>query len=120
MKSTVQALVVSLGNVPATETLQLAAQLREAGINTEAYFSKKMKMKDQLAHADRYEIPVAVIVGEDELANGEVAIKDLITGKRLKEDITERDAYRAAGKNTQVTVKRSAMVETVLSMLNEH
>lgn len=120
IKSTVQALIVSLGNVPATEALQLASELRDAGINTEAYFSKKMKMKDQLGHADRYEIPVAVIVGEDELANGEVAIKDLITGKRLKEDITERDAYRAAGKNTQVTVKRSELVETVRGMLNNH
>ena len=119
VKSTVQALIVSLG-IPATEALSLASELRAAGINTEAYFSKKMKMKDQLAHADRLEIPVAIIVGEDELAKGEVAIKDLITGKRLKEDITERDAYRAAGKNTQVTVPRSEMVETVRAMLDNH
>ena len=119
VKSTVQALIVGLG-IPSTEALNLAAELRKAGINTEAYFSKKMKMKDQLAHADRLEIPIAIIVGEDELANGEVAIKDLITGKKLKEDIKERDAYRAAGKNTQVTVARSEMVATVREMLDNH
>ena len=118
VKSSVQALVVSLGNIPATETLAIASELRQAGIRTEAYFSKKMKMKDQLSHADRLEIPVAVIIGEDEMANGEVAIKDLITGKKLKEDIFDRDKYRQEGKNTQVTVKRAALVSTVRSILD--
>jgi len=119
VKSTVQALIVGLG-ISSTEALHLAAELREADINTEAYFSKKMKMKDQLAHADRLGIPIAIIVGQDELAKGEVAIKDLITGKKLKEDIKEREAYRAAGKNTQVTVTRSEMVATVREMLDNH
>lgn len=117
VKSTVEALVVSLGNIPASETLVIASELREAGIRTEAYFGKKMRMKEQLSHADRYEIPVAVIIGEDELANGEVAVKDLISGKKLKEDITDRDEYRQEGKNTQVTVRRAEMVSAVQAIL---
>lgn len=116
-KSTVQALIVTLGNIPAAETLKLANEMRTAGIRTEAYFGKKMRMGDQLSHADRLEIPVAVIVGEDELAKGEVAVKDLITGKQLKEDIDSREEYRKAGKNTQVTVKREELVKTVLEFL---
>jgi hypothetical protein len=52
------------------------------------------------------------------MANGEVAIKDLITGKKLKEDIFDRDKYRQEGKNTQVTVKRAALVSTVRSILD--
>jgi histidyl-tRNA synthetase len=119
VKSTVQALVVSLGNIPAGETLAIASELREAGIRTEAYFGKKMRMKEQLSHADRYEIPVAVIIGEDELANGEVAVKDLIAGKKLKEDITDRDEYRQEGKNTQVTVRRAEMVSAVQAILGQ-
>ena len=119
VKSTVQALIVSLGNVPAAAALSLAAELRDAGIRTEAYFGKKMRMKDQLSHADHNEIPVAVIVGEDELARGEVSIKDLRTGKELKEDIEDRDEYRKAGKNTQVTVSRDEMVAHVRSILDE-
>ena len=118
-KTTVQAIVVSLGDVPKPETLKIAAELRAAGIRTEAYFSKKMRMKDQLSHADRYEIPVAVIVGEDELARGEVSIKDLLAGKAQKEDIDDRDEYRKAGKNTQVTVPRADMVEQVKVFLPE-
>ncbi|MFP6583065.1 MAG: histidine--tRNA ligase [Candidatus Hydrogenedentota bacterium] len=117
IKTTVQVLVVSLGNIPPAQTLLIANELREAGIRTEAYFGKKMRMKDQLSHADRCEIPVAVIIGEDELANGEVAVKDLITGKQLKKDIDDREAYRKEGRNTQVTVKRADMVRAVQDIL---
>lgn len=117
VRSNVQVLVVSLGDIPTRETLAIAAELRAASICVEPYFGKKMRMKDQLSHADRYAIPVAVIIGEDELQRGEVSIKDLETGKRLKEEIEDRDAYRKAGKNTQATVPRSEMVERVLEIL---
>lgn len=115
----VQALIVSMGAVPPSAAIGLANELRRAGVRTEAYFSAKMKMKDQLSHADRHDIPVAVIVGEDELARGEVSIKNLRTGKVAKEDIDDRDAYRRAGKDTQVTVPRRDMVATVITFLNE-
>src|SRR5690606_38319351 len=93
-KTTSQALVVSLGNIPRSVTLQIAAELRAGGIRTEAYFvkKKKMRMGDQLSHADHLEIPIAVIVAEDELARGEVAIKDLVTGKLQREGIDDREA----------------------------
>lgn len=117
--TTVQALVVTMGKVPKSETLRVAAELRAAGICTEPYFAKKKKMtmKDQLSHADHYGIPVAVILGEDEVANGLVAIKDLYTGKEQRAGIADRDAYREAGRTGQVTVPRSAMVETVKTLL---
>ena len=116
-KSTVQVLVVSLGDIPSSESLRIAAELRAAGIRTEAYFGKKMRMKDQLSHADRHEIPVAVILGEDELARGEISVKDLHRGKADKEHIDDRDEYRKAGTNTQVTVKRSHMLSHVKRIL---
>lgn len=119
-KTTVQALVVSLGNIPTRETLFVANELRAAGIRTEAYFGQKMRMKDQLSHADRYEIPVAVILGEDELARGEVSVKDLLEGKASKAGIEDRDAYRKAGTKTQVTVTRAEMVAEVRRMLEAH
>ena len=114
-----QALVVTMGNVPRSETLKVAAELRLAGIRTEAFFAskKKMKMSNQLSHADAHRIPVAVILGEDELAQNQVSIKDLVTGKDEREDIQERDAYLKAGKTGQVTVSREAMVTTVRGIL---
>lgn len=115
----VQALVVTMGNVPKAETLKVARELREAGIRTETYFAskKKMQMGNQLSHADHYGIPAAVIIGEDEIAQGVVAVKDLNAGKAGRESIADRDAYREAGKTGQVTVARGEMVAAVLAVL---
>jgi histidyl-tRNA synthetase len=116
-KTLVQALVVSLGNVPRVEALRVAAELRAAGINTETYLGQKMSMKAQLSHADRWDIPVAVILGEDELAQGVVSVKNLREGKLAREDIGDREAYRKAGKTGQVTVARGEMVGAVQAIL---
>ena len=119
-KTPVQALVVTIGNVPKAETLRLASELRAAGIRTECFFAskKKMQMGNQLAHADHYGIPVAVIVGEDELAQGVVSVKDLRAGKEQRANIEDREAYREAGKTGQVTVPRSSMTATVKELLD--
>lgn len=115
----VQALIVTMGNVPPAETLKLAAELRNAGINTETFFAsrKKMQMGNQLSHADHYGIPVAVIIGEDELAQGVVSVKDLDAGKAKREDIDDRDAYREAGKTGQQTIARADLVAVVTELL---
>lgn len=115
----VQVLVVTMGRVPRAETLRLAAELRAVGLRTEAFFAskKKMQMGNQLSHADHYGIPVAVIIGEDELAQGLVSVKDLRAGKELREGIEDRDAYREAGKAGQVTVPRTEMIAAVHALL---
>ncbi len=115
----VQVLVVTIGNVPKAETMRLAAELRAAGIRTETYFAarKKTQMGAQLSHADHYGIPVAVIVGEDELARGLVSVKDLRAGKARRADITDRDAYRQAGKTAQVTIPRTEMIAEIRRIL---
>jgi len=117
----VQALVVTMGNVPKTETLRVAAELRAAGLRTETFFAskKKMQMGNQLSHADHYGIPVAVIIGEDELANGVVSIKDLRAGKEAREGIEAREAYRQAGKMGQESVPREEMAATVGRLLGQ-
>ena len=58
-----------------------------------------------------------VIIGEDEIANGVVSIKDLLEGKAQREDIEDREAYREAGKTGQVTVPRTDLVDTVKELL---
>jgi len=118
----VQVLVVTMGNVPKTETLRLGAELRVAGLCTETFFAskKKMQMGNQLSHADHYGIPVAVILGEDELAHGVVAVKDLCAGKAEREHIVDREAYREAGKTGQVTVPRGEMVPAIRALLDQH
>ncbi|MCF6285759.1 MAG: histidine--tRNA ligase, partial [Candidatus Hydrogenedentes bacterium] len=97
-KTAVQTLVVTMGRVAKADTLKVARELREAGIRCEVFFAskKKMQMGNQLSHADHYGIPVAVIIGEDEIAQGVVSVKDLDAGKAGREDIEDRDAYREA------------------------
>jgi histidyl-tRNA synthetase len=60
---------------------------------------------------------VAVILGEDELARGTVAIKDLQAGKTQREHLIDHEAYRRAGKTAQVTVSRSEAVAAVRRLL---
>lgn len=114
-----QVLVAFVGRVPDAELLKVAKELRGAGLRAEVYFGKKRGMKHQLSHADLYQIPVAVIIGEDELAKGVVSIKDLLAGKEQREDIEDHDAYRKAGRTAQVTVPRGEMVKTIREILED-
>ncbi len=117
-KSTVQVCIATVGKVAPRDVLQLAAELRAAGINTLTYLGGKKNMAAQLSDADRYEVPVAVILGEEELRCGDVAVKDLIAGKRSREDIDDHDAYRKAGRDTQQTIRRQDLIDVVRRLLD--
>jgi histidyl-tRNA synthetase len=52
--------------------LSIAAELRKAGLRAEAYMGGANNMGKQMKYADRRNSPVAVMVGEDELAKGTV------------------------------------------------
>ncbi|NLN93913.1 MAG: histidine--tRNA ligase [Candidatus Hydrogenedens sp.] len=118
-KSNVQVAIATVGKVSREEVLKIAAELRSEGIATLPYLGNKKNMGDQLSNADRYEIPVAVILGEDELQRDEVSIKNLIQGKEMRQDITDRDAYRQAGTAAQQTVPRKEMITVIRTMLDE-
>ena len=56
--------------------LEMARQLREAGVNTEVYL-EQAKLKNQLAYAEKKGFRVALIAGEAEFARQVVQVKDL-------------------------------------------
>jgi histidyl-tRNA synthetase len=58
---------------------RMVADLRKAGIAAEMYLGAS-GMKAQMKYADRRRAPCVVIQGSDELARGEVVIKDLVEG----------------------------------------
>jgi histidyl-tRNA synthetase len=118
-KSTTQVCIATVGKVPIQEVLKVATELRSANLNTTTYLGGKKNMAEQLSDADRYEIPVAVILGEDELSRGEVAVKNLISGKNIRQEIDDHEAYRKAGRATQLTVRREELVNTIIKMLSE-
>ncbi|HEY2658542.1 MAG TPA: histidine--tRNA ligase [Caulobacteraceae bacterium] len=88
-----------------------AAELRAAGVAAEVYLGSS-GMRPQMKYADRRLAPAAVIMGGDEIAAGQVTIKDLDQGRILAAGITDNQQWRE-DRPGQVTVARSALVETV-------
>ena len=63
-----------------TKPIELATKLRKQGINTEIYLNDK-KLKAKFKYADKLEIPKVIIIGEDELKENKIKIKDMKTGE---------------------------------------
>ena len=63
-----------------SKPIELATKLRQQGINTEIYLNDK-KLKAKFKYADKLEIPKVIIIGEDELRENKIKIKDMITGE---------------------------------------
>ena len=61
--------------------IAMATQLREAGIRTQLYTEQK-KFKQKMAYADKLKVPFAAFLGEDEIAQQSVSLKNMITGEQ--------------------------------------
>lgn len=71
-----------------SECLPIANTFRKEGINTEVYMNDK-KMKAKFKYADKLKIPYVAIIGEDELKENKVSLKNLVTGKQDTINIQE-------------------------------
>lgn len=88
---------------------KLTRELREAGINTEMYLGEEKTLGKQLQYANRQQIPLAIIIGSDEFAKGEVTIKNLKLGGELQDKKKtaqgkEREEWLKLSRTVQVTV----------------
>ena len=63
--------------------MPILQQLRNAGIAAELYPSAA-KLKKQMAYADAKKIPYVVLIGGDEMASGELTLKDMQSGEQKK------------------------------------
>jgi histidyl-tRNA synthetase len=72
----VTALVALIDDDGLPAALQIAAELRRSGINTESSLEPR-KLSQQLKYADRSGIEVIVLAGPDERAKGEVLVRNL-------------------------------------------
>lgn len=80
-QSGVQLLFINFGAAEAAHCLQLAAQARRAGIATEVY-PDSVKMKKQMSYANAHNVPFVALVGETEMAEGRIALKNMTTGEQ--------------------------------------
>ena len=87
-ESGVQLLFINFGAAEAAHCLQLAAAARKAGIATEVY-PDAVKMKKQMAYANAHHVPYVALVGESEMAEGRVALKDMNSGEQSSLTIDE-------------------------------
>jgi histidyl-tRNA synthetase len=80
------------------DSFKLASELRRAGLKVVCY-PEAVKLQKQFKYADRIGVKVTLVLGPDELAQGRVAVKNLINGE-------------------QVSVSRESLVDTIQNMLN--
>jgi histidyl-tRNA synthetase len=81
------AALIPLGAAAEAAATRITAELRRAGIACEMAYRGNMKRRMQKADASgaRY----AIILGDDELARGEAAVKDLKSGEQRRVPMTE-------------------------------
>jgi histidyl-tRNA synthetase len=97
---------------------RLAQRLRQAGVAAEMYLGTS-GMKAQMKYADRRGAPCVVIQGGDEIAKGEVQIKDLIEGAKAAETIKDAKEWRE-GRPAQFSVSEDQLVSAVKGVLERH
>ena len=61
--------------------IALATRLRGAGIRTQLYTEQK-KFKQKMSYADKLGVPYVLLLGEDEITQGKVSLKDMATGEQ--------------------------------------
>ena len=83
-----------------SHAISLATQMRSDGIRVMIH-SENKKFKAKISYADKLSIPYVVFIGEDEIANGKVTVKDLDTGDQT----TASPAMVIAGIKEGVTQK---------------
>lgn len=87
-ESSVDVLVSLIDDAGLAHALALSQRLRAAGLNVETQLEPR-KLAKQMQYADRAGIRFVVIRGEDEIARGVIAVKDLRRGEQF--DVPESE-----------------------------
>lgn len=74
-------LFVNLGEQERMAAMRIMRTLRDHGVATEIY-PEPAKMKKQMEYANRRSIPYVVIIGSNELQNGQATVKNMRTGEQ--------------------------------------
>jgi histidyl-tRNA synthetase len=82
IEATTKVLFVNFGEAEEKYCLPLLSELREAGIPAEI-FPESAKMKKQLDYANRKNIAYVILVGENEMKENKLTIKNMISGEQV-------------------------------------
>lgn len=81
--------------------VELATRFRNAGVRVQLY-GEQRKFKAKMNYADKIGVPFVVFLGEDEIRDGVVACKDMVSGEQTKlgfEETLERVRSGLAKRN---------------------
>ncbi len=74
-------LFLNMGQAEVATSLKMVKEMRAAGISAEIY-PDAAKMKKQMSYADAKGIPYVAIVGESEMAEGKLTLKNMVSGEQ--------------------------------------
>ncbi len=84
----IEVLFINFGNDEALFSLKAIKQLRLQGVNAELY-PDASKMKKQMNHANKREIPFVVLVGDEEIKSNTYTLKNMDSGEQFKLSLQE-------------------------------
>ena len=83
-----QLLFINFGEKETTYCLPFVAKARAAGIRTEIY-PDSSKMKKQMSYANAKQVPYVALAGENEMVEGKLTLKNMLTGDQQLVTIKE-------------------------------
>ncbi|MFK8044804.1 MAG: histidine--tRNA ligase [Crocinitomicaceae bacterium] len=92
LSTSTKVLFVNFGENEQLHSMKLAAKLRKDGIPTEVYPSSA-KMKKQMKFADDKNIPIVVMIGENEIADQSISYKNMSSGEQFSADYDDFKQY---------------------------
>lgn len=81
--NTTQILITQMDQSKSEAYLSLASKLRDAGFTVENYL-EPAKLDKQLKYANKSGVPIALLLGEDEITKGTVMVKELALKKQTE------------------------------------
>ena len=91
--------------------LTIADQLRTEGYACEIFYGSN-NLSKQLKYCDKRKASVVVIMGEDELKNNTISIKNLTVGKELSKNIDSREEWKEL-KAGQFTINKDELLTEI-------
>lgn len=83
IETSVKVMFINFGETEGLQAMKYVKMLRGAGVPAQLY-PDSAKMKKQMATADADHVPYVAFVGESELTDGTVMLKDMATGEQTK------------------------------------
>ena len=91
--------------------LKIADQLRNEGYACEIFYGSS-NLSKQLKYCDKRKASVVVIIGEDEMENNTISLKNLTVGKELSKNIDSREEWNESTAG-QFTINKDELLAEI-------